>query len=262
MNEFVIPILIFVALALFAGLLLSLASKLFAVKVDTRVTDAREALPGANCGACGYAGCDEYAAAVIQDEASVSLCVPGGAQVAEKLGEITGRKAEAVIPPVARVLCGGDCESAKKAYQYHGFQSCAAAAGLYGGDKSCAYGCLGFGDCVKACPQNAISVENGVAVVDPDLCIGCLICVSVCPKGIIAPVERTASYLVTCKNPRRGKETRAVCSAGCIGCKKCERTCPAGAVKVTDGLAAIDPTLCTGCGSCAEGCPVHCIVKL
>ncbi len=261
--EILLPNLIFLGLALVAGLLLSIASKVFAVKTDTRVEQAREALPGANCGACGFAGCDEYAAAVIQDETlSVSLCVPGGGDAAAKLGEITGRAAEATTPPVAVVACGGNCESAKTKYTYQGLQSCAAVAMLYGGEKSCSYGCLGFGDCTKVCPQNAITVENGVAAINPALCIGCLACTKVCPKNIIKSMPRTAAYIVSCQNPQKGKDTRAVCTAGCIGCKKCEKTCAHGAVKVTGGLAEINPELCTGCGECAKACPSGCIIAI
>ena len=172
-----------------------------------------------------------------------------------------GIKAEKVEPMTAKVMCGGDCSIAADKYEYEGIHDCLAASKLAGGPKECPNGCLGFGNCAIACPFDAISIENGVAVVNEEKCRACGICIKKCPKHIIKLVPKKNKYLVLCSNSEKGALTGKYCQAGCIGCKICEKVCLAGAIKVTDNLAHIDYDLCINCGECADKCPKKVIVK-
>ncbi len=246
-------------IALAAGVILAVASVVFAVPKDEQVEALKEALPGANCGACGYSGCEGYAAAMAHDGAAVGLCSPGGEEVAAKTGAILG-KAGAVVKKVAEVRCGGCDTLAKKAHVYQGVASCKAAAKFYGGDKACAYGCLGYGDCAAACDRGAILLENGIAKVDAALCAGCGACVAACPKSLIAVTEHPNAAMVLCSSHDKGAVARKLCGAACIGCMKCQKVCEAGAVTVTNFVASVDPEKCTACGNCVAACPQKCIV--
>ena len=258
--EILIPILVLVAVAVLCAVLLTVSSVFFGVKEDERVAAVRDCLPGANCGACGYSGCDGYAKALAEGAATATnLCVPGGDKTAKEIAGILGVEAEDVVEKVAYVACNGTCEATERKYDYKGLKSCVVANLLYSGDKTCNYACLGYGDCVKVCPQHAISIENGVAKVDPRKCIGCGMCVRECPNHIIKLTNDTIKVIVQCSNHDKGAVTRKICSNGCIGCMKCQKTCPNGAIKVENNLATIDYSLCTGCLACVEVCPVHCI---
>lgn len=259
MKDLLLPIAVVSALGLLFGVLLSFVQKKLAVPEDERVAKIREALPGANCGGCGFASCDSYAQAVVQDGAAVNICRVGGEKAAEKIAAVMGVDAGEQRRLRAYVRCRGCAESPQDLLDYRGIQSCKAVSAFYGGRLNCTYGCTGYGDCVAACSFNAISVQNAVAVVDPSRCTGCLACVEACPKGIIEPIEATPGYMVACRNREQGKYTRVECSHGCIGCKKCEKNCPSGAVTVDGFLARIDRQKCTLCGKCAQDCPVGCI---
>ena len=256
----VIPVVI---IGIICAAVLVIASKLMAVKEDERFPVIRECLPGANCGACGFTGCDGYAKALCGDpDTAVNLCVPGGVDVAMHLSSLLGKDYDDVEAQVAVVHCSGDCDKTQDKVDYKGIESCAAAKLLYGGKGSCSYGCLGLGDCAAACPKQAIDIIDGVARVDPAYCIGCGICARTCPNGLISLYPAGRHAIVACSNKDKGAQTRRVCTAGCIGCKKCERVCPNGAVTVTDNLAAIDITKCADCpdpGICAESCTTGCI---
>ncbi len=261
MNEIIIAVVIVAAIGIITGFGLSIASSVFAVKKDEKEEKIRECLPGANCGACGFSGCDGYAKALAAGEAtSVSLCNPGGDDAATAIGEILGITAEKITPMAAVVMCAGDSENAKAKLEYKGVRSCKAAAQLFGGYKACVYGCLGYGDCMKACPYDAIFICNGVARVDTQKCRACKKCVNTCPKGIIEMLPlNTPQAAVICKNHDKGVETRKECTVGCIGCGKCMRACEHGAVTVENFTAKVDYTKCVGCGKCNEACPVKCI---
>ena len=258
--DILIPVLLLVGIAVICAVLLTVSSIFFAVKEDERAIAIRECLPGANCGACGYSGCDSYAKALANGEAEkTNLCIPGGDCVAKGIAAVLGVEAEDVVEQVAYVACNGKCGQVERKYEYQGVKSCASANLFFGGDKSCTSACLGYGDCVRACPQEAISVEDCVAHVDPRKCVGCGICVRECPNGIIRLINDTSRVVVECSNHDKGAITRKSCPNGCIGCMKCEKTCKYGAIKVIDNLATIDYSLCTGCGECVSVCPVHCI---
>ncbi len=255
-----IPVLILAAVAIVCAVLLTLAQHYFGVEVDERESEIRECLPGANCGACGFNGCDAYAQALASGKTdNPSLCVPGGDGAAEAIAAILGVEAADVVERVAYVACNGTCDVTRRKYDYQGLKSCRTANMAYSGDKTCAYACLGYGDCVEVCPEGAISIENGVARINPRKCIGCGICTRTCPNSIIHLITDTSRVVVECSSHAKGAEVRKACINGCIACGKCEKVCPHDAIHVVDNLATIDYSKCTGCGSCAAACPVHCI---
>lgn len=255
-----IPVIILFAIALICAILLTVSSVFFGVKEDETYVAVRDCLPGVNCGACGYSGCDAYAKALAAGEtATTNLCVPGGDSVSKAVADVLGVEAEDVIEKVAYVACNGTCEATKKMFKYEGQKTCRTANMTYSGDKLCNFACLGYGDCMRVCPRDAITINNGVAKVDPKKCIGCGICTRECPNGIIHLIPDTARVVVECSNHDKGAVTRKACTNGCIACGKCEKSCPEGAIKVVDNLATIDYSKCTGCGTCVSVCPVHCI---
>lgn len=238
------------------GFFLGIAGEKLKVEVDPREEAIVGVLPGNNCGGCGYAGCSGLAAAIVKGEAEVGGCPVGGAPVAEKVGAIMGIEAGDTVKQVAFVKCAGTCEKAKQDYEYYGEEDCAMLAFVpNGGPKSCNYGCLGFGNCVKACPFDAIHVVDGIAVVDKEACKACGKCIAACPKKLIELVPYDAKHKVQCASKNKGKDVMAACSVGCIGCRLCEKNCPSQAITVENNIAHIDQSKCTGCGVCAEKCP-------
>lgn len=261
-ETYFLPIILFVALGLLAGLLLAVVSVVLAVKEDEKTARVREALPGANCGACGFSSCDDYAANIAQHGAPTNLCVPGGDKTAAKVSEIMGSKAGKTDKRTAFVRCNGNCGATDVKYEYEtGIKSCSAVKKLYSGNGRCNYGCMGFGDCVSVCDYDAIHVIDGVSVVDPQKCVGCGKCAKACPADIITMVEAQKKVNVRCASRANGKTTRLSCENGCIACKKCEKTCRYDAIHVVDNIAVMDYDKCVDCGECAEVCPVKCIAN-
>ncbi len=241
---------------LFIGAFLGIAGKKLAVEVDPREEAITNALPGNNCGGCGYAGCSGLAAAIVAGEAEISGCPVGGAPVAAAIGEIMGQEAGEQARMTAFVKCAGTCDKASSDYTYYGVEDCSMMAFVQnGGPKSCKYGCMGYGTCVKACPFDAISVVDGVAVVDKEACKACGKCVAACPKNLIELVPYEQKHLVQCSSKDKGKDVMSACKVGCIGCKMCQKVCPSDAITVEDNIAHIDSDKCTNCGACAEKCP-------
>lgn len=260
-----IPVVIVVVIGLVAGVILTIASKLMYVPIDQLVADIREELPGANCGACGFAGCDDYASALGKDKGetlSPSMCPVGGPDLAAKLAELLGVEATAADPKVATVLCGGNAAAAKKLMDYEGIDTCKAASQFYGGQWACGYGCLGLGDCAAACDYGAICVADGLAVVDREKCVGCGMCAKACPKNLIEVHSKKDLIYVACKSKAAGAQTRKSCSTGCIGCRKCEKACRFDAIVIENNLARVDFEKCKNCGLCAKECPTGAIVNL
>lgn len=247
---------------IFVGIFLGVAGLKFKVTVDEKEEAVLAALPGNNCGGCGYAGCSGLAAAIAKGEAPVNACPVGGEPVGNKIAEIMGVEAGSSVKQVAYVSCQGDCEKAGKDYDYSGIEDCRMMSFVPGGGpKSCNSGCLGFGTCAKVCPFDAIRVVNGVAVVDKETCKACGKCIAVCPKHLISLIPYDAKYTVACSSTDKGPVTMKACSTGCIGCGICVKNCPSEAVKVENFNATIDQDKCTGCGTCAEKCPKKVIVK-
>lgn len=259
MNSILIAAGVIAATGLLSGVLLALASHFMRVEEDETVKKIRECLPGANCGACGYAGCDDYANALSNGNAKTNLCVPGGDRVASEIASVLGVAAEDVVEKIAVVHCNGTCDATEKKNLYNGVNSCAAQGSLFGGPGSCRYGCLGCGDCAAVCPNDAICLKDGIARINREKCVGCGMCASACPKKIISIVPDIKEVAVLCSNRDKGAVARKACKNACIGCKKCELNCPEKAIAVKDNAAVIDYDKCTGCKTCIEGCPTHAI---
>ena len=243
------------AMGAILGLALGFASKVFFMKEDERKAKIIELLPGANCGGCGYAGCANYAEAMVNDGAPCDKCPSCKEENRQEIAKIMGTEAGPVQKMVAHVRCSGQNDIANNKYEYHGMTDCKAAARLLDGFMECKYGCLGFGNCTRVCQYDAIHVENGVAVVDKEKCVGCGKCAETCPKHVIDIIPADMKMFVQCSNHEKGAITRKGCSSGCLGCKICEKTCQHDAIKVVDNVASIDFEKCTGCGECAEKCP-------
>ena len=262
--EIVYAILILGGLGLVFGLVLAIASKVFYVETDPRLDQLNECLPGANCGGCGYAGCGGYAEAVLKGEAAIGKCASGGDECAAKMAEIMGVKAEKTVRRVAMVRCSGykrkDAEGKTIGLMdkgnYEGAHDCLAATKVAGrGHTICKFGCLGFGNCVKACQYDAIHVVDGVARVDFDKCVGCMSCAAACPRGVIASVEYGEHIVISCSSHAKGNITTRGCTLGCIGCGLCKKVCPKGAISLDRNLAVIDYTKCDNCCLCVSVCP-------
>ena len=260
--EILIAFLTILSIAMAAGLLLLLFSSLFAVEKNPLEKAVRDCLPGINCGACGYKGCDDYAAALVQNGVKPNLCIPGAQKVSDRLSDILGAPKAEVEDVVAFVACNGHCGATALTAEYEGVQTCRAASMLYGGTNSCRFGCLGLGDCAAACPSNAICMADGIARVDTSRCMGCGMCRQTCPKSIITMLPQKATAAVMCSNKQKGADARKACKNACIACRKCEKACPNGAIVVTDNLAVIDYNKCTYCGLCINECPTGCLKKV
>lgn len=264
MNTILLAIVSVTVIGLLCGIVLSVLSKLMEIKEDPRITKIRECLPGANCGACGYAGCDGYSKALVEDiekGIKTNLCIPGGETASKLICSILEIEEETFVAKVAFACCSGTNDMTGPKMDYEGIQSCKAALLLFGGKGTCTYGCLGYGDCASVCPEKAICVDNGIAQIDSRKCIGCGICVKMCPNHVISIIPCDAKVLVTCRNKEKGVITRQKCHRGCIGCFKCQKVCPVGAITVIDNLASIDYDLCIGCGLCADNCVTGSIIK-
>lgn len=250
------------ALGLVFGGLLAFASQKFAVEVDPRVEMVQEYLMGANCGACGYAGCAKFAEEVVAGNAPVNGCIPGGEKTAARIAELLGVDVpEAEARLVAQVVCVGDCEAAKDRAVYDGYKDCKAALMFGGGSKACKYGCIGQGTCVRVCPFEAITMgENGLPVVDTDKCRGCTKCKNNCPRQVIDMINAKNLHYVRCKSRDKGKQVKDVCTRGCIACGICVKKCPQNAIRLENNLAVIDTYICNNCGTCIEACPQKTIV--
>ena len=249
-------------IGLIVGVVLAIASIAFSVPKDEKAEKILEILPGANCGACGYSGCSGYANALSKGEAKPGACTVGGEEVSDAISEFLGVSSEKSIKNVAIVMCVGDTNSTEKAIQYQGIKTCRDAKQIYSGGGKCTFGCLGYGDCIKACEFNSIKICNGIANINMKTCYGCGGCKKVCPQKIIKIIPFKTHTEVKCSNCDKGGETRKACTAGCIGCMRCVKACEYGAIKVVNFNATVDYEKCVGCGKCVSECKNGCIIMI
>jgi Na+-translocating ferredoxin:NAD+ oxidoreductase RNF subunit RnfB len=241
-----------------------LTAKKFSVKIDPRVEKVLDVLAHAHCGACGYAGCEQYADAVVnKPEVAPNLCIPAGMKGAEAVAFITGKKAEAREPVFARVFCRGSWSKAVKRFDYKGVQDCRAVILAGGGDKACRYGCLGYGTCARVCPFDAITMtEDHLPFIDLRKCTGCRKCEAACPVKVIEVLPASRPVQVACHSRDKAADTRKHCQTGCVACGICVKTCPFDAPSVENNLSKIDLHKCRVCGLCVKKCPTNAISDL
>ena len=260
MNSFLLAVLLVSGLGLLAGIGLALANLLMAVKVNEKAEKIYKVLPGINCGACSFSGCMSYAEALSTGKVKITLCTVGGDETVKQISAILGVKPAAADKKIAHIFCQGNGGYTSKKYLYQGIKTCKAASVMYGGDGACRFGCIGLGDCIHACNYDALSLEDGVVVVNAKKCVACSLCINTCPKHIISLIPKKKTPLVLCSSTDKGVHTRKVCAAGCIGCKLCLKVCEYNAISMNGALAVIDRNKCYGCGKCAEICKSNCIV--
>jgi len=257
--DILIPILTLGVLGLLFGIGLAIASEKFTVETDPRLDRIVGLLPGANCGACGGAGCFGFAESILSGKTKIDACRVANDEIKEQIAQVLGRKLEKRTKSVAVLHCNGGIK-VKDKFLYQGIEDCVAANLVLGGQKECVWGCLGFGDCERVCPFGAIKMSGeGLPIVDKDKCKACNKCVLVCPKKLFTLVPVTHPVYVACSSCDLGKDVIALCPVGCIACRKCEQVCSVDAIHAIDNLAVIDYNKCTSCGKCVEVCPTKCI---
>jgi Na+-translocating ferredoxin:NAD+ oxidoreductase subunit B len=258
MTEILIGTGVLAAVALVFGLLLTLVDKAFAVPTDPRRDQIRQALPGANCGGCGFAGCDALADAIAAGNAPANACPVGGTAVAQQIASIIGSDICCdMARSVATVVCQGTLERCKTKFDYHGIEDCTAAVLINDGNRACSYACLGLGTCVRVCKFDAIHIDepSKIAVVDVDKCTACGACVAVCPKKVLELQPVTLPVRVLCRAAEEGHLVSDNCKIGCIGCELCAQACKFDAIVMENHLPKIDQSKCVACMMCAEVCP-------
>lgn len=262
-NAILVALIIIGIIGLVVGLFLGVGGILFKVEVNEKEQKILEALPGNNCGGCGFPGCAGLAEAISKNEAQVNQCVVGGESVSLKIAEIMGTEASKGERKTAFVACDGHCDDVGVDYDYYGMEDCRMLGVVSGGSfRSCKQGCLGFGTCVKVCQFDAIKVVDGVAKVDRDKCKACGKCVEACPKHLISLIPYDAKVFVACSNTQKGALTTKQCKKGCIGCGICTKNCQNDAITVNNNLAKVDYDKCVACGACVEKCPRKIIKQL
>lgn len=265
MTVLLSTILTLSVLGILAAVVLYFVAQKFKVEEDPRIDEVEKMLPGANCGGCGFAGCRGMADALVKnDDISTLFCPVGGGDTMKSIASYLGKAAPDKEPMVATVRCGGVCDKRPRTNTFDGAKSCAVVSSLYVGETACAYGCLGYGDCVEACVFDAIRInpETGIAEVDAEKCTACGACVKACPKNIIELRKKWPkgrAVYVGCMSKDKGAVVMKACKTGCIGCGKCEKVCAFGAITVENNLAYIDPQKCRLCRKCVNECPTGAI---
>ena len=267
MEAYLSPIIVLGVTGIVAAIILWVVAKRFAVKEDERIALVEALLPGANCGACGFKGCHDFATACCGATTLTGMFCPGtgNAGMAE-IAKVLGLEGSTKARRVAIVKCQGSCDNRIGQLSFTTVKSCLSRRSMAFSETTCVWGCLGCGDCVAACNFDAIKITgNGLPAVDPDKCTGCGNCATACPQSVIETREvkpRAPIVYVGCVNHDKGATARKECASACIGCGKCARTCPQKAITVADNVAHVDESLCTGCGMCVEGCPTKAIVSI
>ncbi|MDR4988237.1 MAG: Fe-S cluster domain-containing protein [Bacteroidales bacterium] len=273
MNEIFNEITLFSVVSLgaigsVAAIVLFMVAQKFKVIEDPRIDTVEEMLPGANCGGCGLAGCRALAEAIVKSESLDGFnCPPGGNDVMQDIAKAMGWEAEAQTPMIAVVRCSGSREHAPPKVRYEGAMTCAFAHSLFSGEAGCPYGCLGCGDCVRACAFDAMYMDQdtGLPVIIDDKCVACGACVKECPRNIIEmrkKGKKDRRIFVSCINREKGGVARKNCSVACIGCGKCVKECRFDAITLENFLAYIDYEKCTLCRKCPPVCPTNAIHEL
>lgn len=252
---------IFAGSALLIGILIIIVGKVFKVDIDEKVTAILENLAGANCGGCGCSGCAGFANKLASGDGNLSDCHVTSPEKKAEIAKLLGVELKDEERTVAVVKCNGGAANCGEKFEYKGKPTCASCASLLGGNKLCAYACLGCGDCKDVCPENAISVTDKLSEVDPDKCVSCGACIGACPKHIIERIPASAPVYAACSSKCRGKEVTSACKVGCIGCGLCAKSCPHGAITMQDNLPVFDYSKCTGCLTCVAKCPRKIIIK-
>ena len=265
MNPLVLTVLTLSLLGALLAVILYFVAQKFKVEEDPRIDEVEKMLPGANCGGCGFAGCRAMSEALVKNDNIDSLyCPVAGGDVMKSIAGYLGKSAAEKTPMVATMLCGGTCQKRPKVNHYDGALSCAVVNTFYVGETGCAFGCIGYGDCVQACKFGAMSLnpETGLVDIDPDKCTACGACVKTCPKGLIELRKKwpkNRAIYVACRSKNRGSVVMKACKAGCIGCGKCAKACPFEAITIDNYLAYIDPNKCKLCRKCVNECPTGAI---
>ncbi len=256
--EILYPVLILTGLALVFAITIDICSKKLAVKEDPRVEAVNKLLAGANCGACGKAGCGDYAKCLVEGSATLAECNATAKENKAKIAQIIGGDGELGEETIVVVACCGGNDCLNK-YSYQGYGNCSSVEILAGGSKACSVGCIGNRDCSKTCAYDAIKVKDGVAHIIQSRCTQCGACIGHCPKGVVKRIPANAVYYVACSSCDKGKLVRAVCKNGCIGCGLCAKFCPSGAITMENNLPKFDYSKCTACGLCMQKCPSNTI---
>ncbi|HBG22106.1 MAG: Fe-S cluster domain-containing protein [Syntrophaceticus sp.] len=246
METAIAVVVVIGSVGLFFGILLAIANQKLAIEMNPLIHVVEDVLPKGQCGACGFAGCAQYAEAVVLDkDVAPNLCVPGKKEVAQMVAELTGKAAADMESKVAFVRCALPITKAKKKYQYSGIEDCLAASMLLNGPKECKYGCIGLGTCVEQCVFGALKLnDQGLPVVDTKKCTGCGKCADACPLNVIDLIPVDAHVAVFCNSPDKGGLVRKYCEVGCTGCSQCSKLCPHGAITMQDNLPVIDEHVC------------------
>lgn len=267
-STVLITVLSLSILALVAAVILYFVAQKFKVFEDPRIDEVQAVLPGANCGACGFAGCRNLAEELVKADTFDGLnCPVGGSDIMNQIAKILGREAPVVDPVVAVLLCNGTPDNRPLTSKYDGAIDCRITHNLYAGESDCSYGCLGNGDCVRACSFNGVHIDKvtGLPVIDESVCIGCGSCVKACPRDLLELRKRAKKdrkIYVACSNCDKGAVARKACKVACIACNKCLKVCQFGAITIENNLAYIDATKCTFCRKCVSECPVDAIIEL
>ncbi len=253
-NKLLIVVGVIAVISVVFAILIVTVSKLCFVQTDERIDKVKDNLAGANCGGCGYAGCADYAKALVEGKATLSDCGATSAEGKIAIAEVLGLEYSSEVSKFAVVACAGG-KNAKDKYEYTGNEGCVSQAVYMGGKKLCTSACLGGGTCVGTCPHGGVAVKDDVALINSSLCEGCGACAIKCPKNLIELIPTTAKVYVACSSKCKGKQVMDSCTVGCIGCGLCAKNCPENAIQMVDNLPVIDYNKCTGCLTCVNKCP-------